>query len=267
MKRILVYGCGNMGGAIAKALARNTTDWQLSLFDLQQTQTVLALQKQNVPFYNDIQVAFQQSYDLVLLAVKPQQAKDILASLVPYAKQFKLLVSIMAGISFRTIEDFFPTKALIRAMPNTPCSLGNGVTGFYGNKQVNQEEYQLVDSIFQELGLSVKLNSEDQVNSITAIAGSGPAYIFYLAEMLEKGALKLGLPKEIAGTLAKQTVFGSANLLHQSEQDAARLRQNVTSAKGTTDAALTSLQENNVEQSFLTAFQKAYERAQELSNE
>ena len=173
MKQILIYGCGNMGGAIAKTIAKQQELYKLTLLDTQKTQTILELQKQSIRIYNDCQSAFIHNYDLVIIAVKPNQANSVLASLAQYSNQFELVVSIMAGISFATLESHLPNKPMIRAMPNMPCTIGMGVIGYTVNHPITADSSKLIKSIFNLLGISIQVDNEDQINSLTAIAGSG----------------------------------------------------------------------------------------------
>jgi pyrroline-5-carboxylate reductase len=151
-------------------------------------------------------------------------------------------LSIAAGRSIASFEKYLaPGIAVVRAMPNTPAAIGRGITGAVGNARVTAKQKQICDALLSAAGDVVWLNDEALIDAVTAVSGSGPAYVFLLAECLAKAGRAAGLDAETAAKLARATVSGAGELLHQSTQDAATLRQNVTSPGGTTAAALAVL--------------------------
>jgi pyrroline-5-carboxylate reductase len=156
--------------------------------------------------------------------------------------QGALVISIAAGIKISTLEELLgPKTAIIRAMPNLPAQVGMGITAFFPNPRVNLSHMELSEDLLSATGATLAVTSEDQLDAVTAISGSGPAYVFLLCEALENAAMEAGLDPEAAQILARATVAGSGGLLGMTEEDASVLRESVTSPGGTTAAALTHL--------------------------
>jgi pyrroline-5-carboxylate reductase len=175
----------------------------------------------------------------ILIAVKPQVAAEVLPTLKPYIGGSTVAVSIMAGRTLGFLEQALPKRiALIRAMPNTPAAIGCGITVAVPNAQVSRSQRDLVDALLSATGAVEWISDEALMDAVTALSGSGPAYVFLLAEALARAGTAAGLPADLATRLARATVAGSGKLLHRSSVEAATLRQNVTSPGGTTAAAL-----------------------------
>jgi pyrroline-5-carboxylate reductase len=175
----------------------------------------------------------------ILIAVKPQVAAEVLPTLKPYIGGLTVAVSIMAGRTLGFLEQALPKRiALIRAMPNTPAAIGRGITVAVPNAQVSPSQRDLVYALLSATGAVEWISDEALMDAVTAVSGSGPAYVFLLAEALARAGAAAGLPADLATRLARATVAGSGELLHRSSVDAATLRQNVTSPGGTTAAAL-----------------------------
>jgi pyrroline-5-carboxylate reductase len=175
----------------------------------------------------------------ILIAVKPQVAADVLPGLKPYFGSATVAVSIMAGRTLGFLENGLPERAaLVRAMPNTPAAIGRGITVAVPNAQVSPAQRDLVHALLSATGTVEWIADEALMDAVTAVSGSGPAYVFLLAEALANAGAAAGLPADLAARLARATVAGSGELLHRSPLDAATLRQNVTSPGGTTAAAL-----------------------------
>jgi pyrroline-5-carboxylate reductase len=176
---------------------------------------------------------------IVVLAVKPQIMDAVLPDLRPLVKPGTLFLSIAAGVSLEKLSEMLGGgAAIVRAMPNTPASIGMGVTAVIGNSLVTEEDRKVCDTLLSAVGAVVWLSEETQMDAVTALSGSGPAYIFALAECMAAAGEALGLEADLATQLARATVAGSGAMLAQSEEEAATLRQNVTSPGGTTAAAL-----------------------------
>lgn len=206
------------------------------------------------------------SPEVVLLAVKPQLMDEILP---PYA-QFHgaVFLSIAAGRTIASMQKHLgPKAAIVRAMPNTPASVRRGATGLIANDQATRGQRELCDQLVTAVGEAVWVESESQLDAVTAISGSGPAYLFLMAEALAAAGEKLGLPAAVAETLARATVSGSGELLRQSPLPAATLRQNVTSPNGTTFAALQILmkEKDGLGDLMCRAAEAAARRARELA--
>lgn len=205
--------------------------------------------------------------DVVLLAVKPQ-AMDEAASAYRRFAGAAVFLSIAAGRTIASLEAVLgPDAAIVRAMPNTPAAVRRGATALFANRNVSVHQRERCDHLVAAVGKAVWVESEKQLDAVTALSGSGPAYVFLLVEALAAAGETLGLPAELAAILARETVTGAGELLHQSPLPAAALRENVTSPKGTTYAALQVLMQEGDGLSDLMrrATQAAARRAEELA--
>lgn len=206
--------------------------------------------------------------DIVVLAIKPQTMKHSCAALKAHIKNDALVISIAAGQSLSNLEKLFSHKLpIIRAMPNTPAAIGKGITVGVANKNVSYEQRLLADELLATAGQMEWTTDESLLDAVTALSGSGPAYVFYLIEALTKAGTEIGLPADLAQKLARQTVIGSAALAaHEKDTSAATLRQNVTSPGGTTEAALKILMNGELENIFIKALDAAKKRGEELNS-
>ena len=177
----------------------------------------------------------------IVIAVKPQTAPEAVPPLARYVGKNTLVLSIMAGRTIGFLEKALPGAAIVRAMPNTPAAIGRGITVACPNGKVSARQRKLASDLLAAIGTVEWANDETLMDAVTAVSGSGPAYVFLLAEAMTKAGIAAGLPADLAATLARETVAGSGELLHRSPLDAATLRQNVTSPGGTTAAALAVL--------------------------
>jgi pyrroline-5-carboxylate reductase len=202
-----------------------------------------------------------------VLAVKPQMLHSVAAGLAELAqRQRPLLVSIAAGITSVQLSRWFGGElAVVRTMPNTAALLGAGATGAYANAAVSPRQRELVDRLLAAAGLTVWIDDEGLMDTVTALSGSGPAYLFLLAEAMQAAAQAQGLPAAAARALTLQTVHGAARMLMESGEDAATLRQRVTSPDGTTQAALESFEACGFRQVVARAIAAATRRGGELS--
>jgi pyrroline-5-carboxylate reductase len=180
----------------------------------------------------------------VLLAIKPQAVADIAPVIAPHLPAGALVISILAGTSIKELSDLFPAQNIIRAMPNTPAAVGAGITAFTCTENVSAAQKRTAQKLLAVGGAVHEVESEHLIDVVTAVSGSGPAYVFHMAEALEAAAIKIGLPEEIAPQFARQTIIGAAALLEGSDRPANELRQAVTSPNGTTQAALDILMPN-----------------------
>ena len=205
--------------------------------------------------------------DVLVLAVKPQQMRAALASL-PGGDRKPLIVSIAAGLLVDDLARWMGGyRRIVRAMPNTPALIGAGMTGLYADPSVSIEDKNRAEAILGAVGATVWVNSEDLIDSVTAISGSGPAYVFLFLEAMQEAARELGLSPETARSLAIQTVIGSAQLAEQSSEPVSVLRERVTSKGGTTEAALKKKAEMGVKEGLIAGMHAAAERSRELGIE
>ena len=204
--------------------------------------------------------------DVLFLAVKPQVMEAVLPPLKSLVGPQTVVVSVAAGKTLAFLESHLGQAAMVRAMPNTPAMIGRGVTGAFANAAVSAAQKQGVHDLLKVSGPVEWVGSEADIDAVTALSGSGPAYVFYLVECMAEAGRKLGLPADLAMRLARETVAGAGELMHQSPDDAARLRQNVTSPGGTTAAALSVLMaDDGMQPLFDRALEAARRRAGELA--
>lgn len=209
--------------------------------------------------------------DVVVLAVKPQLLQIVcraLAEELEKTNKQTLFISIAAGVRSADIDRWLGgNQAIVRCMPNTPSLLQVGATGLYANKKVNDSQKSLAENILQAVGITLWVNTEDELDAVTAVSGSGPAYFFLLMEAMQQAGIKLGLKAETAEKLVLQTALGAALMADNSDVDAATLRARVTSKGGTTEQAIKSLQNSNFENLVEAALKAASDRSQTLADE
>ena len=201
-----------------------------------------------------------------VLAVKPQVLRDVCAGLAAIAQaKAPLVVSIAAGITSAQLQRWLGGGAVVRAMPNTPALLGAGVTGLFATAGVSAEQRRQADEVLASAGRTVWIDDEARMDAVTAVSGSGPAYVFLLAEAMEAAAIAQGLPADAARTLVVQTLLGASRMLDESGEAPAELRRRVTSPNGTTQAAIESFQGEDFEAIVARAIDAATRRGQALS--
>ncbi|MET1067753.1 MAG: pyrroline-5-carboxylate reductase [Pseudomonas prosekii] len=205
--------------------------------------------------------------DVVVLAVKPQAMKAVCEAIRPSLKPHQLVVSIAAGITCASMNNWLGAQPIVRCMPNTPALLRQGVSGLYATAEVDAEQRQQAQELLSAVGLALWLDEEQQLDAVTAVSGSGPAYFFLLIEAMTAAGVKLGLPADIAAQLTVQTALGAAHMAVASDVDAAELRRRVTSPAGTTEAAITSFQANGFEALVEKALGAAAHRSAEMAEQ
>ena len=265
--KISFIGGGNMAQALIGGLAdKLTVAKNIHVVDI--NAQALSQCEQQFGVSTALQVdAGIAAADVWVLAVKPQQMHEVVASLLPHLKN-QLIISIAAGIRAEDLSRWLGGhKAIVRTMPNTPALIGKGITGLVALSGVTSEQKQIANAIMQAVGDTVWIEQEEQINAVTAVSGSGPAYVFYFLEAMQAAAIELGLSAEQGKQLALATFAGATELAAQSDQTLAQLRENVTSKGGTTYAALTAMQNNKVAQSIIQALHAAAERGEELGVE
>ncbi len=243
--RILIIGCGKMGGALLDGWLES--GWSCDKICVVESfaPTREAWQAKGLTAVPDLaQVPQTFVPDVVLLGVKPQMVQDVLPGLSALLAtrcldRRPMVISILAGIPVATfVAAFGPETPILRVMPNTPAAVGCGVSGLYASEAMNHDQKMLGERLLQAVGSTVWVETEDLMHAVTALSGSGPAYVFHMVEAMAKAGEHLGLTAEEAMALARQTIIGSAELLRQSPDDASQLRINVTSPGGTTAEAL-----------------------------
>ncbi len=192
-------------------------------------------------------VALQEpvSAGYLVLAIKPQAMGEAMARIAPLLGDDVVVVSIAAGTTIATLEAGLGRRPIVRAMPNTPAQVGQGVTALFANAQVSGDMFAGAEALMAAVGQTVRVDDEALMDAVTAVSGSGPAYVFYLVECLARAGEAAGLPPDTAQVLARQTICGAAGLLAEGAREAADLRRDVTSPGGTTAAALAVLRDDN----------------------
>lgn len=204
--------------------------------------------------------------DVLVLAVKPQQLQAAVRDLLPHMTG-GLIVSLVAGVSMDTLQRLFNSSRVVRAMPNTPALLGQGMTGLTAPVELDATDRAVASALATAMGQCLWVEGDEQLNAVTALSGSGPAYLFYLIEAMEHAALTLGLSAAQGRQLAVSTFHGAALLASQSAEATSLLRERVTSTGGTTQAAIQVLDTHCVQQTFVQAIQAAASRCQEINAE
>jgi pyrroline-5-carboxylate reductase len=235
---IVLVGAGKMGGAMLEGWLRlGLAPKSIVVVEPQPAPEISALGARGLRINPSASAVGEAA--AILIAVKPQVAADVLPTLKPYLGTSTVSVSIMAGRTLGFLERALPPRAaLVRAMPNTPAAIGRGITAAVPNARVSPAHRKLADGLLSATGAVEWIADETLMDAVTAVSGSGPAYVFLLTEALARAGAAAGLPPDLATRLARATVAGSGELLHRSIVDAATLRQNVTSPGGTTAAAL-----------------------------
>lgn len=265
-KHIAFIGGGNMATAIISGLLRQGYfSHQLAVVEPFEE----ARQKLKTSFGIDAQAvsgdALRQA-DLVVWAVKPQTFKEAAQATRPFTAH-ALHLSVAAGIPSDSIARWLQTERIVRAMPNTPALIGKGITGLFARSGVLGDDRAAVEEVISTTGESLWMTAESQLDAVTALSGSGPAYVFYFLEAMQKAGVEMGLPVAQAYRLAVSTFIGAGELARASEEPPEVLRQRVTSKGGTTYAALTSMAQSDIKAQFEKALKAAGARAHELGQE
>lgn len=262
---ICFIGGGNMAQALIGGLiSRGLPPTRITVSDpVEQIRQLLQEKEVHVAQDN---VAAIQNADVVVLAVKPQVLATVLRPLKGLLSD-KLVISIIAGAEIQTISNLIDSDRIVRVMPNTPALVQTGAHGIYANDVVGTSDRELTSQILAATGLTIWVNSEAQIDAVTAVSGSGPAYFFYLMESMIRAGKNLGLDEKVATALTLQTALGAAQMAITSSNTPSELRKNVTSPNGTTQAALEVFDRAQISQNIQSALAAAQKRSQELAQE
>lgn len=265
--KIAFIGGGNMAQALIGGLAdKLTAAANIHVVDINEAALAVLRDKFKVTTATAAGDAVAAS-DVIVLAVKPQQMREVVATLRPLVSQ-QLVLSIAAGIRAADLSRWLDGHtAIVRTMPNTPALIGKGITGAVAMGGVSAEQKQLADAILRAVGDTVWLDDEGKIDAITALSGSGPAYVFYFIEAMQAAAIELGLTGAQGRELAQATFAGAAELAIRSDEPVSLLRERVTSKGGTTYAALTSMEASGVKAAIVKALHAAAARGKELGEE
>lgn len=265
--KIAFVGGGNMAQALIGGLAgKLTAAGNIHVIDVVPEALTAVAQRFGVttaPAPNDALAAA----DVIVFSVKPQQMREVVAAVRPYLKS-QLVLSIAAGIRAADLSRWLGGhQAIVRTMPNTPALVGKGITGAVAMPGVSVQQKDIADAILRAVGETVWIPDEAQIDAVTALSGSGPAYVFYFIEAMQQAAVELGLTEAQGRQLAQATFAGAAELAVRSDEPVSLLRERVTSKGGTTYAALTSMDASGMKAAFVKALHAAAARGKELGEE
>ncbi|RKG33293.1 pyrroline-5-carboxylate reductase [Acinetobacter tianfuensis] len=262
---ITFIGGGNMAQALIGGLVtRGLPPTRVTVADpVEKVRELLAEKEVNV---TDDNAAAIRDADIVLFAVKPQVLAQVLKPLKGLLDD-KLVISIVAGAEIQTIAGLLGTNRIVRVMPNTPALVQTGAHGLYANADVAAADRELASQVLGSTGLTIWVNTESQIDAVTAVSGSGPAYFFYMMESMIRAGKNLGLDEKVAMDLTLQTALGAAQMAITSPYSPSELRKNVTSPNGTTQAAIEVFDHAHISQNIQAALAAAQKRSQQLAQE
>ncbi|QRR03106.1 pyrroline-5-carboxylate reductase [Dyadobacter sandarakinus] len=264
--KIAIIGCGNMGMAFARAFLK---------FDLVKNEDFLLVEKSDDRL--DGLKSFRpgvitgvigpqiSEYDLIILSVKPQDFQSVAVPLAEVVRPHQVILSIMAGVTIQNIQTALTHKPVIRAMPNTPAMLGMGITAYSASPEVDINALRKIENLINATGRSVFLEDEEQLNAVTALSGSGPAYFFYVVKAMIEAGKQMGFDEAVAALLVKQTMLGSYHLINTADKSLDELIKAVASKGGTTEAALREFGSGKMGETLEQGILAAQKRSRELS--
>lgn len=270
--RIAFIGAGNMAAAImAGMIKQGIAPASITVCAPSEANRTRLAENLGVSHSSDNSAAAAEA-DILILAVKPQMMQQVCRELAPHRNPTGLVVSVAAGITCDSMTAWLDAghstpAAIVRSMPNTPSHIGLGACGLYANSATTDSQREQAQSILAAVGIAVWVKNEDEINAVTAVSGSGPAYFFLIFEAMIDAAVKQGLDRETATQLTLQTGLGAAKLAQSSEDDVVALRRKVTSPNGTTERAIASFEENTLRDTVEAAMQACHDRAQQLATE
>lgn len=266
---ICFIGAGNMARSLIGGLIASGFDKQKIIATDSIPEQCNAMTSQfGIQSTQDNNQAIQQS-DIVVLCVKPQILKNVCHEIAPAIQQKNpLILSVVAGVQSEDINHWLGGGlAIVRTMPNTPALIQTGAAGLFANAQVNPTQKEQAENILRAAGLALWVETEAQLDAVTALSGSGPAYYFLFMEAMQEAGEQLGLSAKTAQLLTMQTAFGAAKMAMETSQDCQQLRKNVTSPNGTTEKAIQSFENDGLRQLVLNAMTAAKVRAEQLGKE
>ncbi len=266
--KVLVLGAGNMGLTYAEGMAASPflNKRKLMLFDVSAEKLELLEEMGQFDVYDTIDDCVPKA-DIIFIAVKPYHADELFENIKPFVNPDQIFVSLMAGVTIESIQNGLGINKVVRTMPNLPAKVGKGVTSFTESKEVSRVELLMVRNLLDTTGESIHVEDENFIDKSTGISGSGPAYIFYFMQSMMEAALKMGFSKNDSRVLVSQTFEGAVKLFNESDLSPQTWMDRVASKGGTTQAALDSMEDNNVKELIKEAAYAAFDRATELGQE
>ncbi len=264
---IAFIGCGNMSRSLISGLIANgVKPEQLLATDLDSEQRDAISKQFNISTLADNNEAIAKA-DVILLAVKPQVMHNVVSEVADSIKgTSKLIISIAAGVKLDSIIEWLgDSTAVVRVMPNTPALIQAGAAALFANEHASETQKNTAEAMMRSVGTAIWLDTEDQMDAVTALSGSGPAYFFYFMEAMEKAAIEMGLSEEHARLLTIETAVGASKMALLSSSDPAELRKQVTSPGGTTEQAINTFMQGKMDELIQKAMEAAKQRSIELS--
>ncbi|MGA7926506.1 MAG: pyrroline-5-carboxylate reductase [Candidatus Sulfotelmatobacter sp.] len=265
-KKVAVLGAGKLGGIILQALLREgLLSKELTRATVRHSDRALRLAENLGIEVGTDNVKAVQGADIIFICVKPQTVQEVLEEIRPHISPGQLVISVAASVPTSQIESVLGVKtAVVRAMPNTPCAIGAGMTGLCKGRYVSAEEIALACSLFDVVGKTVVVD-EKHMDAVTGLSASGPAFIYIILESLAEAGVKVGLPRDIATLLAAQTTMGAAKVVLETGDHPALLKDAVTTPAGCTIDGIMELEEGKLRVTLIKAVVKATQRAKELA--
>ncbi|TDU42869.1 pyrroline-5-carboxylate reductase [Gelidibacter sediminis] len=263
--KVLVIGAGNMGLTYAEGMASSPllSKHKLRIFDTDPKKIETLRQQPQFDVYDTLDDCLPKA-DLVFIAVKPYHSEDLFAKMRPMLNDDQIFVSLMAGVTIESIQDHLGRKKVVRTMPNLPAQVGKGVTSYTEAAEISKIELLMVRNLLDTTGTSIHVDTENFIDASTGISGSGPAYVFYFMQSMLEAALKMGFSDYDSKVLVSNTFEGAIELFNQNDISPKSWIAKVASKGGTTQAAIDSMEDNNVKQLIQDAAYAAFDRAVEL---
>ena len=266
--KILVIGAGNMGLTYAEGMSKSKLLNKKNIMVLDNSEEKLKELHQITHFdaYKDLEDCVPEA-DIIFIAVKPYHAEELFNRIRPLVSAEQILISIMAGTTINSIRELTGLTKIVRAMPNLPAKIGKGLTSYVATPEVSRVELITIESLLNTTEKSILVSDESFIDASTGISGSGPAYVFYFMQSMMEAALQMGFSKNVSKVLVSQTFTGAIELFNQNNLSPSSWMEKVASKGGTTQAALDSMNDNNVGELIKEAAFAAFDRAVELGKE
>ncbi|WBU90047.1 pyrroline-5-carboxylate reductase [Cellulophaga omnivescoria] len=266
--KVLVIGAGNMGLTYSEGMSKSPllNKHKLRIYDTDPKKIETLRENQAFNVFDNLEDCLPQS-DLVFIAVKPYHSDDLFAKMKTMLNNQQIIVSLMAGVTIQSIQQRLSVTKIIRTMPNLPAQVGKGVTSYTESKDVSKIELLMVRNLLDTTGTSIHVKTENFIDASTGISGSGPAYVFYFMQSMLEAALKMGFSDYDSKVLVSSTFEGAIELFNQNDISPKKWIDRVASKGGTTQAAIDSMEDNNVKQLIQDAAYAAFNRAIEMGKE
>ncbi|MBU2947614.1 pyrroline-5-carboxylate reductase [Zobellia uliginosa] len=266
--KVLVIGAGNMGLTYAEGMSKSKLLNKKNIMVLDNSKEKLKELNEIAHFdaFKKLEECVPQA-DIIFIAVKPYHAAELFETIKPLVNSEQILISIMAGITIDTIKSQTGINKIVRAMPNLPAKVGKGLTSYTASSQISRIELLTVENLLDTTGKSIRVSDENFIDASTGISGSGPAYVFYFMQSMMEAALQMGFSKKVSSVLVSETFTGAVELFNQNNLSPNTWMDRVASKGGTTQAALDSMDDNNVSELIKEAAFAAFDRAVEMGKE